>query len=57
MVRNGRAYLYENRSYRDQRKMKQEPGYMGIETGMDGQSIIKAHMNRTSVRKILKSSV
>ena len=40
MVKNGRTYLYEIRSYRDQGKVKQESRYLGIETEMDGQKII-----------------
>ena len=36
--------------------MKQESRYLGIETMKDGQKIIKAPKNRTSVRKILESS-
>ena len=56
MVKNGRTYLYEIRSYRDQGKVKQESRYMGIETEIDGQRIIKAPKNRTPVRKILESS-
>ena len=47
MVKNGRTYLYENRSYRDQGKVKQESRYLGIETEMDGQKIIKAPKNPT----------
>ncbi len=53
MVRNGRTYLYENRSYRDQGKVKQESRYLGIETEINGQKITKAPENRTPVRKIL----
>ena len=53
IVKNGRAYLYENRSYRDQGKVKQESRYLGIETEKDGQKTIKTPKNRTSVRKIL----
>ena len=51
MVKNGRTYLYEIRSYRDQGKVKQESRYMGIETEIDGQRIIKAPKNRTPVRE------
>ena len=56
IVKNGRTYLYEIRSYRDQGKVKQESGYLGIETEIDGQRIIKAPKNRTLVRKILELS-
>ena len=56
IVKNGRTYLYENRSYRDQGKVKQESRYLGIETEKDGQKTIKTPKNRTSVRKILESS-
>ena len=56
MVKNGRTHLYEIRSYRDQGEVKQESRYMGIETEIDGQRIIKAPKNRTPVRKILESS-
>ena len=56
IFRNGRTYLYEVRSYRYHGKVKQESRYLGIETMKDGQKIIKAPKNRTSVRKILESS-
>ena len=36
--------------------MKQESRYLGIETEIDGQRIIKAPKNRTLVRKILELS-
>ena len=56
MVKNGRTYLYENRSYRDQGKVKQESRYLGIETEVDGRKTIRTPRNRASVRKILESS-
>lgn len=49
MVGNGRTYLYEIRSYRDQGKVKQESRYLGIETEKDGRKIIKAP-RRTALR-------
>ena len=56
MVKNGRTYLYENRSYRDQGKVKQESRYLGIETEVDGRKTVRTPRNRASVRKILESS-
>ncbi|MCL4330413.1 MAG: hypothetical protein M1533_05390 [Candidatus Thermoplasmatota archaeon] len=41
MVKNGRTYRYEIRSYRDQGKVKQEPKYLGIEIEINGQKIIR----------------